>query len=451
MKMSIQVVVVVVVGALLAVGATPGRALTAEVPEAWLQEDPGDSLYRAGRDALNERDYREASRIFGQLTERYPESGYSPDAYYFQAFALYRTQDLTEALALLEHLAEAYPDASNLAEAERLAVRVEGAMARRGDAGSARRLVDQASGTGVAGSSGQASNDCEGRDYELRTMALSALINMDSNRAMPILREVLQNPEECAELRAQAVFLVSQHGGDEVVELMLDLAYRNPDPDPEVRGQAVFWLGQVDTPEAIDALESILEGSDDQEVQEQALFALSQQESERALSILRSYAERADAPEGLRGNAIFWLSQQEDLGADYLIGLWDTVESPELREQILFGMSQQDDPRAAEWMLDRARDSRLDIELRKNALFWAVQGDVSVDELMVLYRTMDGVEMREQILFGLSQMDDPAAVDALMEITTSDDDPELRENAVFWLGQSDDPRIADFLMDLIRR
>ena len=130
MKKRIQIVMV---GAMLALGATPGSALTVELAVARHQEDPGDSLYRAGRTALNERDYRDAARIFGQLTGRFPESGYAPDAYYYQAFALYRTEDLPEALALLEHLAEAYPDASNLAEAERLTVRIEGAMARRGD------------------------------------------------------------------------------------------------------------------------------------------------------------------------------------------------------------------------------------------------------------------------------------------------------------------------------
>ncbi len=412
-------------------------------PPAWLQQDPGDSLYRAGREALNDRDYRWAARMFRELIEEHPESGYASDAYYYQAFALYRAgrvDDLNESLILLETLMDEYPEASTVDEAERLMVRVEGQMARRGDVESTRRLMDQASGS------------CEGQDYEVRAMALSALINMDSDRAMPILREVLQNRDECPELRAQAVFLVSQHGGPEVVDLMLDLAHRNPDPDPEVRSQAVFWLSQVDSPEAVDALESILRGSEDMEVQEQALFALSQHDSDRAMAILREFAERSDAPEELRGNAIFWLSQNSDLGADYLIGLWGTVESRELREQIIFGMSQIGDRQAADWLMEQVRNPDLDMELRTNALFWAAQtDDVDVDGLLDLYETMPETEMREQILFGLSQIDNEESVDALMTIARSDDDPELRENAIFWLGQSDDPRVADFLLELIRR
>jgi HEAT repeat protein len=417
-------------------------AIEAAPREAWLQEDPGDSLYRAGREALNRRDYREAARLFQELSEVHGESGYAADALYYQAFALYRSgrpAELEESLTVLERLSAEYPDAATRGDAEQLIVRVEGEMARRGDAGSTRRLMDQASGS------------CQGQDYELRAMALSALMNMDTEQAVPILKEVLQDRENCPELREQAVFLLSQHVMDETVELFLDLAHRDPDPDPEVRNQAVFWLSQVDHPEAVDALESILQSSTDQEIQESALFALSQHQSERAIGILRGYAERSDAPEELRANAIFWLSQNSDLGSAYLIGLWDSVQAPELREQILFGMSQIEDPEATGWLLDRARDASLDMELRKNALFWAAQRDLDVSELMSLYDSMDRREMREQILFGLSQMDSPEAVDALMEIARSDPDPEIQENAIFWLGQSDDPRVAEFLLELIRR
>ncbi|HEX6107546.1 MAG TPA: outer membrane protein assembly factor BamD, partial [Gemmatimonadales bacterium] len=82
----------------------PGRAALDQLPAAaqtaaapvdapaapWLQGDPADSLYRAAREALNRRDYRRAAELFAALPGRYPASGYAPDAYYWQAFALYR-------------------------------------------------------------------------------------------------------------------------------------------------------------------------------------------------------------------------------------------------------------------------------------------------------------------------------------------------------------------------
>ena len=59
-------------------------------PAAWLQGDPADSLYRAAREALNRRDYDQAAELFAALPDRFPRSGYAPDAYYWRAFALYR-------------------------------------------------------------------------------------------------------------------------------------------------------------------------------------------------------------------------------------------------------------------------------------------------------------------------------------------------------------------------
>ena len=62
----------------------------AQAPEPWLQVDPADSLYRAARDALNRREFDRASDLFASIRTRHPRSGYVPDSYYFQAFALQR-------------------------------------------------------------------------------------------------------------------------------------------------------------------------------------------------------------------------------------------------------------------------------------------------------------------------------------------------------------------------
>ena len=130
-------------------------------------------------------------------------------------------------------------------------------------------------------------------------MALSALMGMDSERAVPILRDVLQDRSECsADLRAEAVFILGQKMTDDAVPLMLDLAVNNPDPSDDVREAAVFALSQVRSPEATAALEQILTTSSDQDMREQALFALSQGNSPRAGQILRDYA-----------SDLFWLGK----------------------------------------------------------------------------------------------------------------------------------------------
>jgi hypothetical protein len=99
-----------------------------------------------------------------------------------------------------------------------------------------------------------------------------------------------------------------------------------------------------------------------------------------------------------------------------------------------------------------ALNAREDMELRKKALFWAGQSGVAIPELAKLYDRMPDTEMREQIIFVLSQRQrDPAAMDKLFDIARNEKDAELRKKAIFWLGQSRDPRVQQFLTDLINR
>jgi HEAT repeat protein len=409
------------------------------------QADPAGRLYESARDALTRRRYAEAVAQFDSLRERYPSSSYAADSYYWQAFGLFRqngSSELREAVELLSAQARRFSGASTRADADELRVRLEAELARRGDADAAARVTAQASGP------------CD-EEQEVRLAALSALLNMDADRAVPILQEVLQSRDECSvELRRRAVFLISQKMTDKSVDILLDLAHRNPDPDPEVREQAVFWLHQVKTPEALDALESILTETDDPELQERAMFAISQRSGDaRAAEILKSYAERTDVPRDLRENAIFWIGQNAEVGGtDYLIELYGRLDDAELKERAIFGIAQARSERSRGWLMERARDRNEDVELRKNALFWVGQsGGMEPGDLTELYATLDDTEMKEQVIFVASQTREREAVDFLMAVASDESDQDLRERAIFWLGQSKDPRVADFLLGLIRR
>lgn len=422
----------------------------APLPE-WEQErlarsqDPADELYREARRALAREAYQDAARLFNELRTRHPRSAYAGDTYYFEALARYRdasSGNLDVARELLSEQARLFPGAATREDARTLAARINAAAARRGDVEATREVRRQAQ------------QSCEEEGNGVRSAALSALLNMDSERAIPILREVLAERGECSvELRRQAVFLIAQHMDDETVGVLLDLAHRNPDPDPEVREAAVFWLSQVDDPAALDALMEILEsGEADEEVQEKALFAVGQVSSPEARQVLEGYARRADAPMELRESAIFWLGQRRG-SLTFLQDLYGTLTEPELREKVLFAVSQSGDASRVRWLLDRAADTSEELEVRENALFWAGQAGAPPSELVRVYRTAQDPELREQAIFVLSQArgdQATAAVDALMEIARTEEDAELKERAVFWLGQSRDPRVAEFLLELIR-
>jgi HEAT repeat protein len=466
-------------GDFAALGAVVQAATSepAEAPrEPWLQGDPADSVYRAAREALNRSDFRRAADLFAQIPERFPKSGYAPDALYWQAFALYRSpggSQLRAALDVLRRQRERFPDAATRGDAAALEQRIQGELARRGDPAAAeevRRVAQLAAEPPkppkppkapkapeppeppeLADHDGDGDGQCEDDGDDMKIAAINALIHMDSEKARPILRRVLARRDAASVcLRRKAVFLISQGEGEGAEDILL--ASARTDPDPEVREQAVFWLSQVGSERAVGALDSILRTSTDRRLQDKAIFALSQQESPRARQALRTYAERTDAPDGLREQAIFWIGQSGGKeSSTYLRELFGRIKNEELRNKILFSVSQIGGDENGKWLVGVARDRAQPIEVRKQALFWAGQGGAPIADLTSLYTAFDDREMKDQLIFVYSQREEPAAVDKLLDIARRDPDSELRKKALFWLGQSDDPRAAKALQDIIEQ
>lgn len=448
--------------------------------ESWDEQDPADSLYRAGRRALNRNRYQEAIDLFGQVISRYPRSAYAGEALYYTSYALYRTGDtknLQRAAELLTQLRDKYPDEGVRGDAETLAARVDGELARRGDTAAAERNQSRAdSARGPETPPGPRaprpprepreprpprpprppregrSSGCDDED-DIRVAALQGLLNMDAERAVPILKAVLARRDEgSACLRRKAVWLVSQKRSPETSAILLD-AVRS-DPDREVREEAVFWLSQVPGEETVAALDSILrDPKTDPGIQDKAIFALSQHHSARAGGILRAFAERRDVSSELRGNAIFWLGQNRSAdNAQYLKDLYAKLENDDLKKKVIFSLSQMGGADNYRWMMDIALNQNENIEIRKDALFWAAQGKgVDIADLVRLYDSMKDREMREKLIFVYSQRREDAALEKLFDIGKNDPDRELRKSAIFWIGQSRSPRAAQFLQELINQ
>jgi len=447
-------------------------------PAAWLQGDPADSLYRAAREALDRRDYRSAADLFAQVPSRFPRSGYAADAYYWRAFSLYRlggTAQLKTALQALDAQRDRFPKAATSGDAKALGRRIQGELARQGDPEAAAQVAEAAedavrqpvqpvppvpptgpvpptppsppSPPSMRGGDDRCSDD----DDDTKLAALNALMQMDDARARPILRRVLARRDAGSVcLRRKAVFLIAQEDAEGTEDILLETA--RTDPDQEVREQAVFWLSQVGTERAVGALDSILRTSKDPALQEKAVFALSQHDSPRAIQALRTYAERPELSENLREKAIFWIGQRGGKENEaFLRSLYGRLKETELRNKVLFSISQAGGAENLRWLLGVARDQTQPMQLRKQALFWAGQGDVPIADLASLYSSITDREMREQVIFVYSQRDDSAAADRLLEIARRDPDTELRKKALFWLGQSSDPRAAKALQEIIEQ
>lgn len=459
-------------------GAVQGSDAAVSAARSWermYRGDPADSLYKAAREALNRGEYRRAATLFRDVERTYPQSQYTADAMYYQAFALSRLgneRDLRTALDVLQDQQRRFPTAASNGDAGTLSVRIQGALAKRGDPDAMKRLIeaaDSGSGSGAGAGAGGvsvgvgsgsgrgagASADCPSEDDEndMRVAALMALLQMDSERAIPILKQVLAKRDPCSVgLRRKAVFLVAQKESEESADILLAAA-RN-DPDVEVRRQAVFWLSQVHSEKALTALDSILHGSTDEEVQEKAIFALANTNTDRGNATLRSYAQ-SNAPEELRAKAVFWLGQSSHRSPEntaFLQSLFDKTSSEEIQNSIIQAMSETQGDEGARWMLGIVQNSKQPVEVRKKALFWAGQRhNMDINTLLALYPKLDDQELKEHFIFVLSERREAAAADKLIEIAKADKDVEMRKKALFWLAQKNDPRAKQLLMELINQ
>ena len=113
-------------------------------------------------------------------------------------------------------------------EAASLLARINGQLAQQGDAESGERVRVLAE---------NATQGCpdDGED-EVRTAALNAFLNMNSEQALPMLKQILARRDACsAKLREKAVFLFSQKRGSEVEDILVSTARQ--DPSSRVREQ----------------------------------------------------------------------------------------------------------------------------------------------------------------------------------------------------------------------
>lgn len=168
----------------------------------------------------------------------------------------------------------------------------------------------------------------------------------------------------------------------------LDAWSRSATAGDEVRGQSVFWLAETRPERGLDAARSLArDTSASRKVREKAIFALSLIKTPVATDELIRIAKSADDSH-IRGQAIFWLSQQAGKKA-------------------------------------------------AGAIREAVEDDDS--------------HVREKAVFAMSQLPDDQGIPILIDLMKHHRDPNVRKKAAFWLGQKRDPRALQALEDILRQ
>ena len=436
-------------GAPSAPWSSGGGTFLSSAPAPWKADDPADSLYREARKALSNDSYRRAADLFRRIRDQYPKSAYTPDAPYWEAFALQRMGgkvELTAALEALELQGERFPRASTHGDAMALRTRVEGQLARLGDQHAIASLADKARNA--------TSDGCPREQDDERLDALNALAQMDAEQSLPILKKVLARREACTQrLRRQAVWLVASRKQPDAASILMNVA--KTDPDKDVREQAVFWMANVPTEEATTMLIELAKKSDDLDLQRRAVYALSRSKSPRAAATLREIALDANGDESLRGDALTWYMSGPGRTADdtfgFLTGVYGRADDNGFKTRVLNVIAQRRNDEARTFLVEVAQNQKESMEIRRSAIYMLQMAGVTNAQITQIYDRGTDLEIRRQLIGVLSMLKDNAGVDKLLDIARNEKNVELRKQAVSSLIRTKDPRALALLQEIVSR
>jgi HEAT repeat protein len=308
--------------------------------------------YESGKSALDNRNYEKAVEVFDRVINARNPSTRADGAYYWKAYALNKLGKRDEALVALGELSSKFPQSSWLNDANALKAEVQAGK-------------------------GQPISPENQADEDLKLYAINALINSDSERAVPLLEGLLSNPKMSPRLKERALFVLAQSRSDKAHEIVGRYAKGGSNPDLQLA--AVQYLGTYRSRESQQLLSEVYGSVADVNVKR---------------AVLRSFEMSRDV--------------------DHLAGIAKSEQNVELRREAIrqLGNIHGDQAVAA---LTAAYASESDRE-NKNQILNALRNQQAAKSIIDCARKESDPELKKDAVRMLSEMHSKEATDFLMEI-----------------------------------
>lgn len=248
-------------------------------------------------------------------------------------------------------------------------------------------------------------------------------------------------------------------------------------------GLPVYWLGRAGTDESLTYLKGLAEAQTDAKLSEQAVTAIALHDDQRIGGMLKQFISDSKVRR-VRNTAVFWLGQvggelpfladlarndqaevelrrqavfaigisRDQMALTTLQNLYQSVSQREVKKQIVFAVSINENQNEAVTYLISLATSERDPDVKKQAIFWLGQkaGERSLKFLGDTVGSNDAdTEVQKQAVFAISQRPKDEAVPLLINIARTHAKAAVRRQAIFWLGQSGDERAVAFFKELL--
>jgi len=407
------------------------------------EQAKAEAYMEEARHSLNRSRYEEAAEKFARVHELAIQKELAGDALYWEAFARFRmerTVELKVAAELLAIQAQEYAMVATAAEGEALAARVYAELAERGEVEAAREITYRASE--------------EELRQETRTAALQALMQMDPEKAMPMLEKIIRDDSSANQsLRHNALFIMCRQDDQMAEDLLIDLL--KTEEDPEFIANVIMCLSRFESDRSLQTVMEVFRTTDNPEVAEAALVSVGHHGGRETFNFLVEIATDSNRSTETRAHALLALSVtgRDDEVTPLLINILETEKDQEIQEMALMSLSRIDSSAARKALMDLALKPGADEELKSVALhFAAMSQNLNIEDLRGLYQGAQSGDLKQQICHVLTMIDDEeAALDLLIEISRTETDPQIKRDAVFWIGQFNNEKAADYLMEILNQ
>lgn len=367
--------------------------------------------YAEGTRAINEARWSDAETTFTKIAS---QGGDRADAaMYWTAYAQNKEGQQAKALETCRELVHKYSQSRWINECG--ALRIE-----------------------IQGGSGQPVSQANGDD-ELKLLALNALMQQDSARAMPAIQQIL-NGKGSEKLKERALFVLASSNSPEAQKLIGDIARGNSNPELQVR--AVKMYAAIKGKQSVATLSDVYQHTSNETVKRAILQSYLISGSQDKLL----EAARAEQNPMLSKAAIQELGAMAAVSA--LTQLYHDTKDNQIKSGII-GSLVASGPRGMDALSEIAKTEQ-DPELRRKAIrnLGIAGGASAAPQLLKAYQSSSDPESKRSAIEGLFLSGD---AHDLVALARAEKNPELKQMIVSRLSVMHSKEASDYMMEILNK